>query len=94
MLTYAREVPEGNEAAVQNAADHVRAHLSSVVSPDDDENAYSAEVVITFSYRDGNVYIAGAIDREPDASYLKHDYDPNAEQRHYTFTPYYPGDEE
>jgi hypothetical protein len=90
MITYVREVPEADENAIQEEAAHIRAHLSSICHPDDDECAYANEVNITFSYHEGNVMITGIIDRQPDAPYLHEGFDPAAEPRNVKFTPYFP----
>lgn len=72
-LTYARWSP------VEKAGDvavHVRAHLSSVASADDDPDEYAAEVDVTAAADGDGVLITGTLDRDPVADYLRPDFDP------------------
>lgn len=74
MLTYARWSPQ--EAASDTAA-HVRAHLSSVASVDDDPEAFAEAVdIVAVAQGEGGVLITGTLDREPVADYLRDDFDP------------------
>lgn len=73
MLTYARWSPQ--ETASEVAA-HVRAHLSSVATADDDPDRYAAEVDIAVTVKGNGVRVAGSLDREPVAAYLRADFDP------------------
>lgn len=56
--------------------DHVRAHLSSVASVDDSETEYADEVSVVQRARDDGVLVYGVLDREPNAPYLREDFDP------------------
>lgn len=72
-LTYSRWCPQ--EAGSDTAA-HVRAHLSSIASPDDDPDQFAEEVDIVAVAHDDGVKITGTLDREPVADYLRDDFDP------------------
>lgn len=76
MLTYSRWAPAD---AVPETIDHVREHLSSVATPDDDPDRYVGEVDVTLA-RDGDgILITGQLNQEPVADYLRADFDPEAE---------------
>jgi hypothetical protein len=62
--------------SVSLTEEHVRAHLSSIASPDDDENLYAREVRITYQVEENGIRVHGELDREPDAPYLRDDFDP------------------
>lgn len=72
-LTYSRWSPQ--EVAGEVAA-HVREHLSSVATVDDDPERYAADVDITAVGNADGILITGALDREPVADYLRDDFDP------------------
>ena len=78
MLIYSRFVAfEASEPnAVRTTENHVRAHLSSVASPDDDEDRYFHEVQIRLEVQESGVKVHGSLDREPVAPYLRDDFDP------------------
>jgi hypothetical protein len=76
MLTYSRWAPAD---AVPETIDHVRAHLSSVATPDDDPTRYADEVDVTLAKDGDGILISGQLDREPVADYLRPDFDPEAE---------------
>lgn len=72
-LTYSRRSP------VETAGDvawHVRAHLSSVASGDDDPDRYAAEVAVRSSVVGDGLLVVGTLDRDPVADYLRPDFDP------------------
>jgi hypothetical protein len=73
MVTYARWCPQ--ETASDVAA-HVRAHLSSVASEDDDPARFAEEVDISVAVDGDGILITGTLDREPVADYLREDFDP------------------
>lgn len=73
MLTYARWSPQ--ETASEVAA-HVRAHLSSVATADDDPDRYAGAVDIVVTVEGDRVRVTGSLDREPVAAYLRADFDP------------------
>jgi hypothetical protein len=73
MLTYARWSPQ--EAASETAV-HVRAHLSSIATPDDDPDLLAGVVQIVAVAEDGGILITGTLDAEPVADYLRDDFDP------------------
>lgn len=90
-MRYRRDVPADDRAAIDAETEHVIAHLSSCCDPDDDEDALrdqvSVEVVAHVDSDPALVSIVGQIDAEPDAPYLRDDYDPAAETP-VAFTPY------
>lgn len=72
-LTYSRWSP------VEQASDvaaHVRAHLSSVASVDDDPGEFADEVDVTAVGDGDGVRITGTLDRDPVADYLRPGFDP------------------
>ena len=82
MLVYTRDVPRGDEAAITAELDHIVAHLSAVASSDDDPETNADDVVLMINDHPDNpdlVRLTGTLDAEPDAPYLKDDYDPYGE---------------
>jgi hypothetical protein len=76
-VKYTRDLPEdATQDQVDAAVEHVRAHLSSVASADDDPETNADDVTVRTEHRDGRIWILGELDAEPDAPYLKPDYDP------------------
>lgn len=73
MLTYSRWTPPHALAEVES---HVRAHLSSVATEDDDPVALSADVVITRTEQDDGILVTGELDAEPVADYLRDGWTP------------------
>jgi len=62
---------------------HVRDHLASIADSDDDPTTH-AEDVNVYAVRNpdtGEVVVHGTLDAEPQAPYLRPDYDPDAEER-------------
>jgi hypothetical protein len=90
-VKYRRDVPRDDQEAIDAETGHVRAHLSACCDPDDDETALAEHVTVTVvEHPDGHPYlvsIVGEIDAEPDAPYLRDDYDPDAEPP-VEFTPW------
>lgn len=90
-MKYRRDVPRDDQPAIDAETAHVRAHLSACCDPDDDADARAGDVTVTVAeHVDGNPYlvsIIGEIDAEPDAPYLRDDYDPDAEAP-VEFVPY------
>lgn len=76
MLTYSRWAPA---AAVPDTIDHVRAHLSSIATPGDNPDTYTAAVDVTLAKDGDGILITGELDREPVADYLRPDFDPDRE---------------
>lgn len=78
-----RHDASNDQATIDAAAAHVRAHLSSVADGNDDPHVYADEVEVQVAaHVDGDtglVSVIGELDREPDAPYLRAGYDPNAE---------------
>lgn len=81
MLEYVSDVPRGDPAALEAETAHVRAYLSAVAAEDDDPSTNADDVAI--SVIDHPMYplmvrIVGTLDAEPNAPYLRDDYDPYA----------------
>jgi hypothetical protein len=90
-MRYRRDVPAGDYVAVASEIDHVRAHLSSIADVDDDPHTRSNDVhVAVYSHIDGDsslVSIIGTLDAEPQAPYLRSDFDPYTDDQ-WEFTRY------
>lgn len=79
MIQHSRFVPFQVDAEAMLATERsVRAHLSAVASPDDDEDRYVDDVEIRFETHENGILITGSLDREPDAPYLRDGFDPYA----------------
>lgn len=90
MLVYERFVPRGeSELAMINTVDHVRAHLSSIADADDDPETNIDDVTIEYVESDAGTMVVGSLDMEPDAPYLKPDFDPSTDGD-YTFERWVP----
>lgn len=90
MLSYSRFVPDDApdfERAMVDTVDHVRGHLSACCDPDDSEDALAGDVEIVYTAEDGGTLVTGHIHAEPDAPYLRDDFDPDADTA-YEFTRY------
>lgn len=88
MQPYVRDVPRGDAVALEAERAHVVAHLSAVADADDDPETRAGDVVIEVidhPEHDDLVRIVGTLDAEPDAPYLKDDYDPWAGVDHDLF---------
>lgn len=80
-MQYVRDVPRGDDAALEVEMAHVIAHLSAVASADDDPETNADDVVVrVIDHPDdpGLLRVVGELDAEPDAPYLKPGYDPFA----------------
>lgn len=84
-MRYVRDVPADDQAVIDAERAHVIAHLSAIVSPQDDPAAHVDRVrtwVINLVRVVGDepgprmVRVVGEVDAEPDAPYLKTDFDP------------------
>jgi hypothetical protein len=79
-MQYERFVPlSAGPRAVVDTTEHVRAHLSSIVDPDDDFDNLAGNVTIEYKDQNDGVMIIGHIDGEPTAPYLNDDFDPDAD---------------
>lgn len=77
MITYERFVPLSElDSALALTVEHVRAHLSSVADADDDPETNADDVYVECQDVEGGVMVRGKLDAEPDAPYLKGDYNP------------------
>lgn len=76
-MRYSRDVPVGSSAEViLHTEEHIRAHLSSVATPDDDPNARAEDVRIELAVVGDQIRITGVLDAPPVAAYLRDDFDP------------------
>ncbi len=81
-IDYVRDVPVNDEAALAAETEHVRAQLSAIAEEDDDPATNADDVqVFTRQHPDDPTLlrIVGLLDAEPNAPYLRPDYDPLAE---------------
>lgn len=76
-MEYTRDLPEdATQDQVDGTLKHVRDHLASIADSDDDPTTRSEDVEVRVERVDGKIRITGYLDAEPDAPYLKDDYDP------------------
>lgn len=89
-MRYRQDVPR--DADLDAAAEHVRMHLAGAVDHNDDPSRRQDDVVVNvIDHVDGNVdlvSVIGEIDGEPDAPYLRPDFDPLADHPDILFTPF------
>ncbi len=81
-ITYSRDVPRDDAEALEAETAHVVAQLSAIAAEDDDPetNADDVQVFVRTHPDDPNqLRIVGLLDAEPNAPYLRPDYDPLAE---------------
>ncbi|WP_158892931.1 hypothetical protein [Amycolatopsis anabasis] len=80
MIKYSRWAPPDQ---VDEVEAHVRAHLSSVADGADDPESRAGEVVIERKEESepAGVLVVGTLDAEPDAAYLRDDFDPEDDVR-------------
>jgi hypothetical protein len=77
MMEYTRDIHvnasyEDKEATIQ----HVRDHLAAIADSDDDPTTRREDVEVEL-VADGDVlHVRGFLDAEPDAPYLKEDFEP------------------
>ncbi len=80
-IDYVRDVPADDETALELETAHVRAQLSAIAEEDDDPetNADDVQVFVRTHPEDPTLLrIVGLLDAEPNAPYLRDDYDPLA----------------
>jgi len=76
-MKYTRDLPEdATQDVIDAAVKHVRDHLASIADTDDDPTTHADDVRVRTEHRDGRIWILGELDAEPDAPYLKADFDP------------------
>lgn len=76
-MKYSRHLPEdATQDVVDEAIAHVRAHLSSVADADDDPETNADDVTVRTERQNGRIEVIGELDAEPDAPYLKPDFNP------------------
>lgn len=73
MLTYAHWAPAD---AIDEVEQHVRAHLSSIASANDDPDVFAGEVRIERTEQGDGVLLTGYLDRSAAAAYLSPDWTP------------------
>ena len=87
-MRYVRDVPRDDPAALEAERAHVVAHLSAVADADDDPETNADDVrvqVIDHPEHADLLRIVGELDAEPNAPYLKPEYDPWAGVDHDLF---------
>lgn len=72
-LTYSRWTPQ---EVAGDVAIHVRAHLSSIATEDDDPDRYADEVDIVVVADGDGLLVTGTLERDPVADYLREGFDP------------------
>lgn len=76
-MIYTRDLPEdATQDRVDATIEHVRDHLASIADSDDDPTTHADDVTVRTEHRDGRIWVIGELDAEPDAPYLKDDFDP------------------
>lgn len=76
-MRYSRHLPEdATQDQVDETIAHVLAHLSAVAAADDDPETNADDVTVRTEHQNGRIEIIGELDAEPDAPYLKADFDP------------------
>lgn len=82
-MRYRRDVRHDDLAAIVAEWEHIVAHLSSIAAEDDDPETNADDVRVTIgAHVDGDpemVSILGTLDAEPNAPYLREDYNPAAD---------------
>jgi hypothetical protein len=80
-MDYVQDVPRADPEAIELIKAHVVAYLSAVASEDDDPETNADDVrVWVMDHPDDPalVRVKGTLDAEPDAPYLRPDFDPLA----------------
>ena len=78
-MEYSRDAPaNAGEDAIEQTRQHVRDHLASVADADDDPATLAGRVwIATTAVDNRTIRFTGTLDAEPDAPYLKAEYDPD-----------------
>lgn len=80
MIEYQRDIPaDSSDAVIEAEKAHVRDHLAAIADADDDPSTHAEDVRVWVARHPedaGLLRIEGALDAEPDAPYLKDDFDP------------------
>lgn len=87
-MRYVRDVPVGDQEALDATTAHVIAHLSAVAAEDDDPETNADDVHVWTQRhpdRDDLLRVVGELDAEPNAPYLRADHDPLAGVDHELF---------
>lgn len=80
-MRYVRDVPRGDDAALEAERAHVIAHLSAIAAADDDPETNADDVqvwVIEHPEHADLLRIVGELDAEPNAPYLRPGFEPLA----------------
>lgn len=90
-MRYRQDVPRG--ADLTQVARDIVAHLAAAADPNDDPHGDAREdvVVNVYEHIDGDpdmVTVIGEISAQPDAPYLRTDYDPAADHAGIEFKPF------
>ncbi|SDG94826.1 hypothetical protein [Klenkia brasiliensis] len=87
-MRYVRDVPADDESALQAEREHVVAHLSAVAAADDDPETNADDVRVWVQRHPEDpalLRVVGELDADPDAPYLRDDFDPWAGVDHDLF---------
>jgi hypothetical protein len=91
-MTYRRDVPRDDRAAIDVELAHVRDHLAAIADANDDPNNHREWVrtrIVGHVDGDANlVTIIGELNARPVAPYLRDDYDPAADHPDIAFRPF------
>ncbi|GHH57698.1 hypothetical protein [Lentzea cavernae] len=76
MIPYARDLPvDASDELIASTEAHVRAEMSARAAADDDPETNADDVEVSVERLADKVRVVGTLDAEPDAPYLKPDYD-------------------
>jgi hypothetical protein len=88
-MRYRQDIPAtAPQDVVDMTVEHIVAHLSAVTDEDDDPNINTARVNISIEQHEEHsdlISVIGEIDAEPQATYLREDFDPNTEYSDISF---------
>lgn len=75
-MDYTRDLPEdSSQEVIDQVVEHVRAELSARADADDDPTTRAEDVQVRVERQDGRIRVIGELDAEPDAPYLREDFD-------------------
>ena len=77
-IRHSRSVPvDADSDLLSEVEREVRSHLSAVADSDDDPDTNADDVRIWHEHGDDELKVVGELDAEPDAPYLRDDFDPD-----------------
>jgi hypothetical protein len=92
-MRYRQDVPADlGPEAMSTVMTHIAEHLAGAVAPDDDPQHGRHEIQLSVTphpdFAADVLCVVGEIDGEPDAPYLRPDFDPTADHPDIMFLPY------